>query len=270
VHFFDSHAHASQWRSARSELRRIHLERAHQTGVRAISLASAEPADWPALISQNDNYGIELYYCIGVHPYALGAITPAEDEDHLAALREQLERADPRLRAIGECGLDFRASAPCTDRERQQTVLRAHVELARETGLPLVLHCVSATGPLYELLSERPIPPSVLHSYSGSPEMAHRFAALGHYISFSGSVTRPGAKRVAAAARAIPKDRILIETDAPDQTPEGRGAVPCEPAFVVDVARRIATLRSTTLEQIAAQTFDNACRVYGVAVRVAG
>jgi TatD DNase family protein len=170
------------------------------------------------------------------------------------------------MRAIGECGLDFLRGPSTEQREHQRSVFRAQLELARETGLPLTIHCVKAHGPMVELLCERPTPPSVMHAFSGSAEVARACVAAGHYVSFAGNLLLANARKVVEAAVAVPDDRLLIETDTPDQTPPARRPADNEPAFIRDIAQRLAELRETSVEAIAAITFANAERVFGVRI----
>ncbi len=118
---------------------------------------------------------------------------------------------------------------------------------------------------MLELLREAPTPPSVLHAFSGSAEIGAALVAEGHYLSFAANVCIPGARKVHTAARATPRDRLLIETDSPDQKPPTRSAEgPNEPAFIVDVARRLAALRGEPLDELAAFTMANARVVFRV------
>ncbi|PRP96486.1 putative deoxyribonuclease YcfH [Enhygromyxa salina] len=165
---------------------------------------------------------------------------------------------------MGECGLDFaRARTPDT-RAHQVRVFRAQVELSRTTGLPMSIHCVKAQGPMLEVLRERPTPPSVMHAFSGSAQTACRLVEAGHYISFAANVCVENARKVVEAARAVPDDRLLLETDSPDQTPPGRRPAANEPAFIIDVARRLAELRGVDVAEIATLTRDNGRRVFGI------
>ncbi|MCA9638754.1 MAG: TatD family hydrolase, partial [Myxococcales bacterium] len=170
----------------------------------------------------------------------------------------------------GECGLDFGRDLPPPGpareaaRARQLAVLDAHLEVARRTGLPLLLHCVRAHAALLERLLAAPTPPSILHSFSGSPEVADALCRAGHYISLAGARTIPGARRPRAAAAAVPEARLLVETDSPDQTPFARRPERNEPAFLVDVVAALAEVRGCPVEAIAEVTTTNACRVLGV------
>jgi TatD DNase family protein len=143
-------------------------------------------------------------------------------------------------------------------------VFRAQLELARETGLPLSIHCVKAHGPLLELLRERATPPSLMHAFSGSVEVARALVGMGHFISFAANLCIVGARKVVEVARAVPADRLLIETDSPDQLPPGRAGADNEPAFVRDIAERLAEVRGEPLDVVAHTTFANACRVLGL------
>lgn len=168
------------------------------------------------------------------------------------------------MRAIGECGLDFHRARDPESRAHQLAVFRAQLELARATGFPLTIHCVKAHGPMLELLRERPTPPSVMHGFSGSAEVAQVCAQAGHYVSFAGNLLVANARKVALAARCVPDDRLLIETDSPDQTPPARRPADNQPAFIIDIAERLASLRGTTTEAIAATTLENGRRVFGI------
>lgn len=205
-----------------------------------------------------------MYFGLGLHPFFVLEITPTAASDLVEELKLRVRNADSRMRAIGECGLDFLRGRSLEQREHQLAIFRAHLELARETGLPLTIHCVKAHGPMVELLRERPTPPSVMHAFSGSAEVARACIAAGHYVSFAGNLLLANARKVVEAVVAVPDDRLLIETDTPDQTPPARRPADNEPAFIVDIARRLAELREASVEAIAAITFANAERVFRV------
>jgi TatD DNase family protein len=240
------------------------LHRAQSTGVRAVLAPSVDHDDWDRLGKIAPVAGVDLYFGWGLHPFFVLEVTPNSARELLEDLKFRLLDAPPRLRAIGECGLDFLRARTAESRAHQVAVFRGHAELARETGLPLSMHCVGAHGPLLQLLRERPTPPSVMHAFSGSAELARQFVAAGHYISFAGSVCLSNARKPIAAAKAVPEDRLLIETDSPDQTPPDRRPADNEPAFVVDIARRLADVRSVELADLARTTFANACRAFKI------
>lgn len=229
-------------------------------------MASVDRADWDILPHVHAPNGPTLYFSLGLHPYYVLEITSEASRDLLKELQFRVLSAvserDARMCAIGECGLDFLRGRAPDQRAHQISVFREHLDLARTTGLPLTIHCVKAHGPMLELLRERPTPPSVMHAFSGSADVARACVEAGHYVSFAGNLLLANARKVVEAAVAIPDDRLLIESDAPDQTPPARRPLANEPAFIVDVAERLAALRETSVEAIAATTFRNACRVF--------
>jgi TatD DNase family protein len=245
------------------------LQNALNNGVRAVLMASVDRADWDILPHLHGSRGLELYFSLGLHPFYVLEITSEASRDLLEELRFRVSSAisdisdeGRRMCAIGECGLDFQRGRAADQRAHQVAVFREHLDLARATGLPLTIHCVKAHGPMLELLRERPTPPSVMHAFSGSAEVARACVDAGHYVSFAGNLLLANARKVVEAAVAIPDARLLIESDAPDQTPPARRPLSNEPAFIVDVAERLAMLRETSVEAIAAMTFRNACRVF--------
>lgn len=267
---FDTHAHIDMPRFGDRTEQRFAALRAAAAGIWGILIPGVEPATWDPLLEVAADLreiapGMCFVTALGIHPQVLPDLDPAGDAGAVAALRERVRAAPAGMAAIGECGLDFGPQGEGASRERQVAVLRAHFELARATGLPLVLHCLKAHAVMLELLHEVPLPPSILHSYSGSAEMVPAFCRAGHAISFAGALTNPGARRPGLAAKAVPADRLLIETDSPDQTPFSRRPARNEPAFLVDVARAVAEARGEPVEAVAATTSANARRVLRLA-----
>ena len=246
------------------------MRRAHRAGVRAIVTSGVGPQDWSGALEISGAQRAPAVFCaLGLHPYAVSK-DPARNRDALRLLRHKLEQtvrtADETspLVALGECGLDFRKNMPLANRDLQIDSLREQLRLASSLDLPCVIHCVRAHGTLLELLGQHPIAPSVMHAFSGSEQVAQRLLKHGHYLSFAGNLTRTDAKRIHRSAQMVPAERMLIESDSPDQTPQGRGGIPNEPAFVTDVVAKLAQLRNETPTKIAAASFANACRVYRI------
>lgn len=268
LYFFDSHAHIQRSRSGRCPDVRNLLLRARKAGVRAVLAPAVDHADWETLAKMTPPAGVCLYLAWGLHPYFVLEVTPSESSCIVEELHERVMNASPnlrtRLRAIGECGLDFARARTPESRAHQLAVFRAQLELARTTGLPLSIHCVKAQGPLLELLRERPTPASVMHAFSGSAQTARALVEAGHYISFAANVCVPNARNVIEAARVVPDDRLLLETDSPDQTPPSHRPADNEPAFIIEVARRLAELRGVDVAEIATLTCDNARRVFDI------
>ncbi len=197
-----------------------------------------------------------LFAAVGIHPNATAEIT---DADH-AAIAAQAAR--PKVVAIGETGLDcYRDRASLA---AQQASLARHAELALARDLPLILHVRQA----FELAKEALAPfarrglRAVMHCFDGGPDDLQPFVDWGFFISFSGIVTYPKRDDLRAAARAVPRELLLVETDAPFLTPVPKRGHPNEPAFVVHTAQALATARAEPLESLAAATTANARRLF--------
>ncbi|MGB1014787.1 MAG: TatD family hydrolase [Nannocystaceae bacterium] len=268
--FFDTHSHLDFPIFASSAERRFAVNRAKDAGIRGILLPAFSPISWTRTLQTSSELrditqNVCIHTALGIHPWAIADLPQSEIDHALNLLRSKIAAGIAPV-AFGECGLDFGRRGSRVPRATQVRVFEQHLKLCRMTGIPLVIHCVAAFGPLLELLAASPTPPCILHSFSGSPEVATLLCRSGHYISFASAVTLPEAKRPKAAATAVPLGQLLIETDSPDQLPFTRrtDAQPpprSEPAFVVDIAQAIATLRGVSLAEIAGPTWDNACRV---------
>ena len=188
--------------------------------------------------------GLGLPVTAGVHPHQAKLADDAAYDQIRGLAREG------RIVAIGEVGLDFHYDY--SPRETQREVFRRQVRLAREVGLPIVVHTREADDETAALLEQEGARETggVIHCFTGGPELARRALALGFYISFSGIMTFPRAELIQQVARDVPDDRLLVETDAPFLAPPPHRGKRNEPAFVVEVARRLAALRGVTLEEI--------------------
>lgn len=263
----DTHAHLDLPRFGDAEAQREAALRAQAADVAAVVIPGVEPASWDGMLATAARLRAEapmvcFHTAFGIHPQVLPDLDSANDGEICAALAERVAAPPAEMVAIGECGLDFAADIVAgASRERQVAVLRAHFALARRTGLPLLLHCLHAHGTMLELLRTEPVPPSILHSWSGSAEMARHVCKLGHYLSFAGAITLPRARRPLESARAVPADRLLIETDSPDQTPYVRRPLRNEPAFLPDIAAALASARGEPLAEVAGYTTANARRL---------
>jgi TatD DNase family protein len=171
------------------------------------------------------------------------------DERAGAEIEELL--SNPHVVAVGECGLDFyRMHSPAKDQER---ALRAQVGLAREAGLPLVVHVRDAWEEILRVLDEGS-PEVVLHCFTGDVETARECVARGWFLSFAGNITYPKNVHIRAAAAVVPLDRLLVETDSPFLAPQRIRGRDNAPANVVDVIETIASVRGETVENVRAST----------------
>jgi TatD DNase family protein len=213
------------------------------------------PDGWEALAAwAARNSGV--HFGLGIHPQLLPELDPAGDERRLADLEAALARGGAV--GIGECGLDGPSADAGAPMDRQVAVLRGHLRLARRLALPVMLHCLRAHEPLLALLAEEPLPAGgVLHSYSGSADQVRAYLRHGLHFSFAGPVTYERARKPLEAARAVPRDRLLLETDAPDQTPRPRRGRN-EPAFLPGIAAAVASAIGATPAELDALTTANA------------
>ena len=191
----------------------------------------------------------------GVHPHEARLATP-EIYDELRGLAR-----DKRIVAIGEIGLDFHYDHPPRDVQRE--VFRAQVRLARDVGLPVIIHTREADDETATLLEEEGATVGVIHCFTGGHDLARRALALGFFISFSGIVAFPRAEVIQEVARTMPLDRLLVETDSPFLAPPPHRGKRNEPAFVVEVARKVAALRGVTVEEIGRAAAANFRRLLG-------
>lgn len=166
----------------------------------------------------------------------------------------------PDCAAIGETGLDcFRDRTPLA---QQQESLRRHLQLARELGLPVILHCRDAFAPLFDVLAGEAPVRGLMHCFSGGVDEARRSLDLGLDLSFAGPLTYPKNDALRAAAAFAPLDRVHVETDAPFLPPQPHRGKRNEPAFVVLTLQALAAARGGTLEPVAAQVHANSVALF--------
>lgn len=237
-------------------------ERAHGLGVLGVHIPGVFPEQWSrarSLALLHTDSGVRIGSGVGIHPQFLADLTPAALDAGLTNL--QAAAMQEHAEAIGECGLDgpvAKRGGPSLD--DQVRVLDVHLEVARALELPIVLHVLRAHGRALEVLQRHGSLPAggVLHSYSGSAELVPRYAQLGLCFSFGGVVTRANARRPHAAVRAVPSDRLLLESDGPDQPLLGRSRGAPEDLPVT--AQAVAQLRGEPA--IAEITHANANRLF--------
>ena len=241
------------------------LARARAAGVTDVVIPAIGPARWAALrelVARTPG----LHAGLGIHPQLLPEVDAREDDRMLADLDAALGAgAGPpgaRVVCVGECGLDGGSVALGAPMDRQVRVLEGQLALARKYRLPVSLHMLRAADPLLEVLSRDGVPAGgALHSFSGSAEQVLPFARLGLHFAFAGPVTYERARRPLLAARAVPPERLLLETDAPDQTPRPhRGR--CEPGFLAEVRDALAAALGATAAEVDALTTGNARRLF--------
>lgn len=255
--FVDSHCHLNY--EGLVEDQEGVLRRAREAGVETMLNISTRAAEWNAVIGLAEREA-DVWASVGIHPHEADIHPDVET----ATL---VERADhPRVVGIGESGLDFYYDK--SDRDRQRASFRAHLSAARETGLPIIVHTRDAEEDTHRILAEemgKGTYSGVIHCFTASADFARKALDLGLYISISGIVTFKNAKDLQETARALPLDKLLIETDSPFLAPVPHRGRPCEPAFVADTARFLAGLRDESVEQLAAATSANFRRLFAKA-----
>lgn len=245
------------------------LARAQAAGLSGVLLAGVDRSDWLAQgeLAALAPPGFVLARAYGIHPQVVEDLDDSELAAQLAELALALSGRHPQLpppQAVGELGLDALTPARRAMLPRQEQVFRAQLALARQAELPLVLHILRSHGEALRVLRADGVPRcgGVVHSYSGSAELVPEYLALGLCLSFSGAVTRPEARRLQAAARCVPAERLLVETDAPDQTPQSHHPAQNEPAFLPAICASLAALRGQDAATLAQLTRDNAYRLF--------
>lgn len=259
---FDSHCHLHDARLL-ADLPAV-VARARAAGVNGLLLAGVEPAGWRTQLSiALDNDGV--WNAIGLHPQRVAELDRAAVNGELEQLEALLRGRPASVVAIGETGLDGADGRKAT-LELQTHAFKKQLELARELNLPLVLHILRAHGPALDIL--RAFGPlargGVLHSCSAPGELISDYLRLGFHISFCGPITHPESKKTHQAAREVPLDRLLAETDAPFQTPFSHRGELNEPRLLPEIVQALATARNQPYELIANATADNARLLFGV------
>ena len=211
-----------------------------------------------AVAEQFDN----IWCSVGIHPHE------AAREPEVDAVQLQTLADHSKVIGLGETGLDyFYEKSP---REEQQRNFRSHIQAARETGLPLIVHARNADADTADILEEENAKgafPGLLHCFSSGPELAKRALDLGFYISFSGIVTFKNAEEVRCIAKDVPLNQLLVETDAPYLAPVPNRGKTNEPAFTAYTAAKVAELHDIEINQLADVTTDNFFRLFSKANR---
>ena len=235
------------------------LENARQRGVGGFLNISTRQNEWGDIVGVAER-NADVWASVGVHPHEadahpdLGAAALVAGADH------------PRVVAIGECGLDYHYDN--SERGAQRERFRAHIDAARQTGLPLIVHTREAEEDTAEILGKAVRGggvTGVLHCFTGTAELARKALDLGFLISLSGIVTFKNARELQDTAKWLPSDRMLVETDSPFLAPVPHRGQVCEPAFVADTAAFVAELRGEEPGKLADATTANFFKLFSKA-----
>ena len=251
---FDTHAHMDD--RAFDEDREALLARLPEQGIGLLmnpgcSLASSRDA--VALAARYDY----IYAAVGSHPDAADEVTPAVLDEY-----RMLCKRNPKVRAIGEIGLDYHYED--VPRQRQQEAFRAQMGLAAELTLPVIVHEREAHEDGMRIVEEFPSVKGVFHCYSGSAEMAKWLVSRGWYIGFTGVLTFKNARKAVETAASIPLDRIVLETDCPYMSPEPFRGRRNDPGRLYRMADALAQIRDLPVEKIHEITMENGKRLYRI------
>ena len=276
VRLFDTHVHLDDGRFG-ADLSEV-LSRAAEAGVERLLQASYDLASSRAScalarqLADAQPQSPAMWCAIGVHPHDASSV----GQDTLDALRSLLEdRKTNRILAVGEIGLDYHYDL--SPRKVQREAFSAQLELAVAYGLPVIIHereahedCLAvlrdfgvAPGNPAGLGGDRGVP-GVFHCFSGSAETARILVDMGFYLGFDGPLTFRNARKSHEVVRAVPPDRLLIETDCPYLTPEPFRGKRNEPAYVRLVAQKLAELLDCSLDTVADLTWNNACVLFDI------
>ncbi|MEO9834350.1 MAG: TatD family hydrolase [Marinomonas sp.] len=250
----DSHCHL-EYKGVIEDQQGV-LERARAAGIEQFLNISTKHSEWDQVIATATREN-DVWASVGIHPH--------EADDHADLDVDVLRRAtdNPRVIAIGETGLDYYYDH--SDRAVQQKLFRMHIGVARETGLPLIIHTRDAEEDTLSILEDelgKGAFPALIHCFTASADFGEKVLKLGLTISISGIVTFKNAKDLQEVAKTIPADSLLVETDSPFLAPVPHRGRPCEPAFVASTAQFLADLRGETLETLAANTSRNFAQLF--------
>lgn len=251
----DTHAHLSDRRLA-SDLE-YWLQAARAAGVTQIVNVGADLQSSRSAVEQAASHS-ELFAAVGVHPHDAKDWNQQVEAD-LTALAQH-----PKVCAYGEIGLDYYYDH--SPRDTQKQVFSAQLQIAKQLGLPVIVHDRDAHQDVLTMLEHHApfAAGGVMHCYSGSAEMVAAYVRLGFYISFAGPITFRNAKKPALAAQQVPAERLLVETDCPYLSPEPYRGKLNHPAQVTHVLQRLAELRAVDYIELAKQTTANAKRLFGL------
>lgn len=230
------------------------LDRARSRGMSRLVIPGVRQQDWSRVRSVASQFD-GLFYCLGIHPW----FVEEHDQSHLEALKRELNESPEGCVALGECGLDRIQG----DLSAQLPWFEAQVDIAVETGFPLVVHSVRTHDEVGVVLKRKPSLDRVLiHGFSGSYQQARKLVDLGCYIGVGGVVTHDRARKTRDTIAQLPLDCLVLETDAPDMAPQGVEKGRNSPEYLGQIFGSLSELRSESEDELAAQLWLNSCHLY--------
>jgi TatD DNase family protein len=260
IRLIDSHAHLDmeQFDADRKEV----IERAEQAGVTSILNVGIDIASSRKAVELSQQYHANMA-AAGIHPQETNQTT----KQGMTEI-SQIAR-DPLVVAIGEIGLDFHRDY--SPHEQQIKILKWQLALADELRKPVIIHCRQAEKEMLSILTDwrsgcdsSPRLAGVIHCFSGTLEMANSYLELGFYISLGAYIGYPSSRSLREVIKALPMDKLLIETDCPFLPPQSHRGERNEPAYVVETAKELAEIKGISLEIVADGISANAKRLFGI------
>ena len=250
---YDTHAHLddSMFDADRNEV----IEKIKNSNVGLVNNIAADMESSHAAIELAEKYDF-IYATVGVHPSDVLSMTD-HDIDELRKLSKH-----PKVVAIGEIGLDYHYDD--ADPDVQKHWLRAQLDLAKELDMPVVIHDRDSKGECIAILKEKNITNGVVHCFSGSAETARELVKMGLHVSFTGVVTFKNARRAIEAVKAIPIERLFIETDCPYMAPEPFRGQRNDSSMVYRVAEKIAEIKELPVDEVIRLTRENAVKFFNI------
>ena len=253
---FDTHAHYDDKRFDPNRDELLASLPAHDIGL--ILNPGCDVETSRKAVSYAQKYAF-VYAAVGIHPENIN-----ESWNNDLSVIQELAQTEPKVRAIGEIGLDYYWEKDEHARARQQVVFARQMELARELDMPVIVHDRDAHGDCMEITRRYPEVRGVYHCYAGSVEMARELLRLGYYLSFTGVITFKNARRAIEVIREVPIDRLMIETDAPYMTPEPFRGRRNSSLYVYRMAETIAEIKGMSVEEVERITTENGKRLFAI------
>jgi len=253
MELIDTHCHLDV--AAFDADRRQVLDRARQQGVRRMVIPAVDADHWAGLIRlcQSEQ---ALFPALGLHP----AYLQAHRQEHISALEREIEKQRPV--AVGEIGLDYFIRE--LDREKQQALFEAQLEVARDAGLPVILHVRKAHDQVLSTLRRIRVSGGTAHAFNGSLQQARQYIEMGFKLGFGGMLTYQRSNRIRRLAEDLPVDAIVLETDAPDMVVADHRGERNSPEYLPHCLRALADVRNEDADFLARQTTINACSVFSL------
>ncbi len=259
--FIDSHCHL-EYEGLVEDQQGV-LDRARAAGIKGFLNISTRQSEWDRVVGTAARIP-DVWASVGIHPHEADQHADLGEAVLLDATRH------PKVIAIGETGLDYYYDK--SDREVQQALFRTHIQVSRQTGLPLIIHTRDAEDDTFGILEDemgKGAFPALIHCFTASADFGRKVLDLGLTISISGIVTFKNALDLQEVVKTIPEDRLLVETDSPFLAPVPHRGKRCEPAYTADTARFVANLRGVSVEELGEVTSRNFFALFSKADREA-